>query len=220
MYVRVPIFTYSVTWVVRWNWWLILLMCLLCLNFKLNTGNVVDCDWLDQVGCYGDRSDTACFMWNLCSFMYMQMIKFHSCWSKQSSMVMWILLCNHRIYNSPATLQNNICRLFSPFSLLFPKQDLKICLLFHSVGKNKQLIKVQMCMCVFIYIYINTSLSRKHCSNGCCAICTERWGFPKTVWLGSSVCSQWGGQMLALLDNVISHNLIISVSLMPQLFVN
>jgi len=29
--------------------------------FKLNTGSVVDCDWLDQVGCYGNRSETACF---------------------------------------------------------------------------------------------------------------------------------------------------------------
>ena len=35
--------------------------------FKLNTGSVVDCDWLDQVGCYGDRSETACLKWNLCS---------------------------------------------------------------------------------------------------------------------------------------------------------
>ena len=29
--------------------------------FKLNTGSVVDCDWLDQVGCYGNRSEIACF---------------------------------------------------------------------------------------------------------------------------------------------------------------
>ena len=67
--------------------------------------------------------------------------------------------------------------------------------------------QVQTRMCVYIYIYIDTSLSRKHCSNGCSAICTERWGFPKTVWLGRWVCSQWGGQRLALLDNFsLSHS--------------
>jgi len=37
-----------------------MLMCLLCLKFKLNTGSVVDCDWLDQMGCYGDRIVNAC----------------------------------------------------------------------------------------------------------------------------------------------------------------
>ena len=38
-----------------------LLMCFLCLKFKINAGSVVDCDWLDQVGCYGDRSEPARF---------------------------------------------------------------------------------------------------------------------------------------------------------------
>jgi len=56
--------------------WLRLLMCLFCLKFKLNTGSVVGCDWLDQVGYYGDRIVTACCKWNLCSFMYMQMFRF------------------------------------------------------------------------------------------------------------------------------------------------
>jgi hypothetical protein len=36
----------------------------------------VDYDWLDQVGFYGNSSETEWFQWNLCSFMYMQMIRF------------------------------------------------------------------------------------------------------------------------------------------------
>ena len=43
-------------------------MCLFCLKFKLNTVSFVGCDWLDQVGCYGDRIVTACCKRNLCSF--------------------------------------------------------------------------------------------------------------------------------------------------------
>jgi len=70
-----------------------------------------------------------------------------------------------------------------------------------SVGDNMELIKVQTRMCVCTYVYDDTSLSRWQCSNSCCAIWTERRGFPKTVWLGRWVCSQWGGQRLALLDN-------------------
>jgi len=61
MYVRVKIFTHAVTQVIRWNLRLRLLMWLLCLKFKLNSDSVVDCDWLDQVGCYGDRRETECF---------------------------------------------------------------------------------------------------------------------------------------------------------------
>jgi len=55
--------------------------------------------------------------------------------------------------------------------------------------------------CVCIHIYNDTSLSTKHCSNSCCAICTERWGYDRDIeFVHSGVDRGW-------------HYLIISVSL-------
>ena len=153
---RVRIFTYAVTWVVRCNWWLILLMCLLCLNFKLNTGSAVDCDWLDQVGCYGNRSETACFRWNWCAF-YVHVNYQVSSLLKQSGFVMWIWLCNHTIYNSPARAILHCRTGFldhrAPQCVLQFPLSAEFLLLFCSVGKNMQLINVQTCMCVYINIH-------------------------------------------------------------------
>lgn len=103
MYVRVGTFTYAVTCVVRWKWWFRQLMCLFCLKFKLNTGSVEDCDWLDQVGCNGDISETVCFRWILCCSCVRanDQVFFSLLKSTLSGMAMWIWWCNHRIYNSP-----------------------------------------------------------------------------------------------------------------------
>ena len=144
--------------IVRWNWWLRLLMCLLCLKFKLNAGSVVDCDWLDQVGCYGDRSETACFKWNLCSFyVHANNQVFPLLKSELSGMAMWIWLCNHRRYNSPDHVNVPGTFLFSLYrnyqiSLLW---NLKVFLSLHilPVGENMESIKIQTHICLYIHLH-------------------------------------------------------------------
>jgi len=152
------------SWVVRWNWWLRLLMCLLCLKFKLNTCSVVDSDWLDQMRCYGDRSETACFEWNLFSFyVHANNQVFPLLKRKLSGMVMWIPLCNRRTYNSPDHGQFQRT-LLSSSPLIFHisqywKKAVFLLLQIFSAGENKELMKVQTCMCLYIHLHMTGTLS-------------------------------------------------------------
>lgn len=109
-------------------------------------------------------------------------------------MAMWIWLCNHRTYNSPdraeyvwkksSRLLSNCSYLSMRFKSFLCFSPISLCRRKHGINKSTN---SRVCTCIDIDI----SLSRKPFSNGCCAMCTERWRFPKTVWLGHWVCSQW-----------------------------
>ena len=161
--------------------------------------------------------------------MYMQMIRFFLLLkTKQSGMAMWIWLCSHRMYNSPVRALFpldffQVLGLLSQSLVLSPpilSLDIFVFLgpfvRFQSivaVGENMELINLQTCMCACVYTHLyrhkpfEETLFKR-------LLCHLNWtlGISKDSMTWRWVCSQWSGQRLVLLDNVISQNSIISVS--------